>query len=253
LRKMTFAAYHFSPSDGSLQKRELVGPPGFDEWWKSFRTFKVLLILLGAVTPETLDTYGEKIRSLHQQYGPQFWWVIYQADVRMRSEHMERLRRDLEVKKRAFSTVDPTVASILVSYDVNKPWEGVFKAAAGIEASEFWNVEVREKVSDFRSKSNHRGPSVEMEHSVAAAADSPKRPKLSARKQHSPASQTKSGRACANFNSDTGCNNVGCKNIHKCEECGKVHSVTRCWVRFPDLKPDGKGKGGKGGKGKGSK
>ena len=60
--------------------------------------FKCTLLLLGSVKPERLDLYGEHLKSFLTTYGPRWWFLIYQADVRMRSEHFERIRRRLHIE-----------------------------------------------------------------------------------------------------------------------------------------------------------
>eukprot|EP00969_Alexandrium_andersonii_P173378 7664441-Alexandrium_andersonii.AAC.1 len=50
------------------------------------------MLLLEQCNPEPLDLYGEYIRVLHETYGSECWCLIYQADVRMRSEEFERIR-----------------------------------------------------------------------------------------------------------------------------------------------------------------
>ena len=56
------------------------------------------MLLLEAATTEALENYGEKVREFNVTYGERCWFIIYQADVRMRSERFERLRRACEKK-----------------------------------------------------------------------------------------------------------------------------------------------------------
>ena len=53
-------------------------------------------LLLGAIRPERLRNYEDRIQGLHRQYGESAWPIIYQADVRCRSEELDRLRRMAE-------------------------------------------------------------------------------------------------------------------------------------------------------------
>ena len=96
LKKLSHAAHLYNPQDGSWRKAELPGPPSIDDWWRSWMVYKCTLLLLDAVKPEPLELYGEHIRSLATDYGPACWFLVYQADVRMRSEEFERLRPDFE-------------------------------------------------------------------------------------------------------------------------------------------------------------
>eukprot|EP00969_Alexandrium_andersonii_P289954 12816434-Alexandrium_andersonii.AAC.1 len=56
------------------------------------------MLLLEQCSPEPLDLYGEHIRSLVETYGADAWYLVYQADVRMRSEEFERIWRRLRVE-----------------------------------------------------------------------------------------------------------------------------------------------------------
>eukprot|EP00971_Amphidinium_carterae_P137008 2715093-Amphidinium_carterae.1 len=50
--------------------------------------------MLNIISPARLDAYREFIARLHRTYGESIWPIIYQADVRARLEHAERVRRD---------------------------------------------------------------------------------------------------------------------------------------------------------------
>lgn len=84
---------HVHDPDGSWRRIDLPGPPNFDSWWRSWQVYQCTLILLRASKIEPLERDGEMIRSLSQNYGDSVWFLIYQADVRLRSEHMDRIRR----------------------------------------------------------------------------------------------------------------------------------------------------------------
>eukprot|EP00969_Alexandrium_andersonii_P100288 4423990-Alexandrium_andersonii.AAC.1 len=53
------------------------------------------MLLLGEAPSEPMSMYAELIRHYSEAYGPGCWGIIYTADVRMRHEHMERIRRRL--------------------------------------------------------------------------------------------------------------------------------------------------------------
>eukprot|EP00974_Lingulodinium_polyedra_P089267 8656269-Lingulodinium_polyedra.AAC.1 len=67
---------------------------------------RTTLLLLRAVSPEPLDLYGEWIRKLTETYGTSCWWIIYRADVRMRSEEFERIRRRLQLSASRGASLD---------------------------------------------------------------------------------------------------------------------------------------------------
>ena len=63
---------------------------------RSWAVLECTLLLLGIVKAERLRNYLDRITHFCSLYGPQCWPIIYQADSRMRCEHFERLRRQLE-------------------------------------------------------------------------------------------------------------------------------------------------------------
>ena len=126
--KLHLVAQQFNPQDGSWQRLDLPGPPGFSDWWRCWLVFRCTMLLLNAAKAEPLDLYGEHIRTLATTYGPQAWFLIYQADVRMRREHLERIRRRAAL---APGPIDPPT------------WSEVFHEAVQDQA--FWNAEVRDR------------------------------------------------------------------------------------------------------------
>jgi hypothetical protein len=95
VKKMTFMAMVMG-ADGKMKKTELRGPPDYDSWWSSWRVLRTALILFDAVSPEVLDNYAELIRKFSKAYNEETWFILYQADVRMRQEQFERIIRKLE-------------------------------------------------------------------------------------------------------------------------------------------------------------
>ena len=53
----------------------------------SWRLLRKILLMLDVVDAEPLDNYAELIRALDSRYGPKCWFIIYFADVSMRSEY----------------------------------------------------------------------------------------------------------------------------------------------------------------------
>ncbi|CAE8677873.1 unnamed protein product, partial [Polarella glacialis] len=127
LRKLVFESFSLSPA-GDWQRRELPGPPDFETWWRCWLVYRVALLLLDVADPEILEAYGEHIRGLRNTYVDS-WFLVYQADVRMRSEHFECLRRRLAAKPEW-------------NYSGARPWNAVF--AQAVRESEFWATEVKE-------------------------------------------------------------------------------------------------------------
>jgi hypothetical protein len=255
-------------SDSRLSRVELMGPGSFPEWKKSFRVLRTGLIMLDQVDPSTLDGYHNLIEKYATRYGPDAWAVVYQADVRMRLEAMERWRRtgvreEAEAKK----------AGGVHPYSPDRPWNWVFiKATADVQ---FWHDEVEQPSILVAAKANTVSEFVEdappRAHgkSKAPPGTGAERP-AKEMKQHLVGSDGKlyanrrGTRLCASFQtgecSDTraGPGAVCAKDsrhVHQCNVClSPQHGGNACSsapARSP--KGSGKGKGGQQGKGKGGK
>ena len=96
--------------------------------------------MLDTAHPEILDNYGEMVRSFHTLYGPAAWFLVYQADVRMRSEHFERLRRQAE-RAHGAGTMD--------GFNPAKPWASVFAMAISDKSKLWWDENVIDLVLYF--------------------------------------------------------------------------------------------------------
>ena len=118
--------------DGAIVMAEMKGPSNLDEWLASWRIFKVASIMLKILSTAAADAYAGHITRLHTKYGAQVWLLLYQADIRFRTEHAERIRRKGEALK-AKAGQDPC------EFDPTMPWEFVFRT--GVEDYAYWNRE----------------------------------------------------------------------------------------------------------------
>ena len=206
-------------------------------------------------------------------YGDRAWFLIYQADVRMRSEEFERIRRRLKAAH------DPSAPAAAQIYDPEHPWSSVFSRAvhrADQESAAFWQAEVREKAYLFLSRvqpaqdltrdntvQDLATPPGDKPRRRGASRTPPKTPR-----QRGPARRSerggrgggtptgKGGRQPAGVGKDGGNRRDYCRNwnnghcqepcpagrVHKCEVCDGSHRSIDC-DRKP---PKGQGKGGKG-------
>eukprot|EP00973_Karenia_brevis_P084544 11733701-Karenia_brevis.AAC.1 len=73
------------------------------------------------------------------------WWIVAVADIRMRSEFLERIRRRC-VKTHA----EREQAGLPSDFNPDKPWDKVFKEAA--RDQEFWHDNVDKKALLFASR-----------------------------------------------------------------------------------------------------
>ena len=128
---------HLPKPDGTLQAREINGPDSYELWLKCWRVFVFAMSVLKLATASRLSRYSERIRALAEDY-PRHWWVIGLADIRMRSEGLEKVRRQC-VRRKA--------AGDLTDFDDANPWGVVFREAAADET--YWSREVDRKITQI--------------------------------------------------------------------------------------------------------
>ena len=152
-RALKFQAMIWQHASGTFVAKELPGPSTFDEWERSWRLLSFGMRALGAVTWARLSRYADKIYDFYLKYSDLpggGWWLVAMADIRMRSERMERLRRNLEAQY-----VELAAKGLPTTFDVTSPWDSVFLAAA-ID-KEFWDDEVRDKAFFYVAKLKSKG------------------------------------------------------------------------------------------------
>ena len=132
-RALKFTVHTLRP-DGSVAMKEINGPGDFTAWAKSWRVFAFAMSALNYASRTRLDRYYNRIAKLNEEF-PNHWWVVGLADIRMRSEHMERVKRNC-VKRHTNGE--------LADYDPLRPWDVVFREAA--LDKDFWNQEVDKKI-----------------------------------------------------------------------------------------------------------
>eukprot|EP00971_Amphidinium_carterae_P089753 1777123-Amphidinium_carterae.1 len=86
--------------------------------------------------------YGERIRDLHDLLSTRCWWLIYQADMRMRSEKFDRIRRRLESTHQQMLEAGASEEQANKTYNKDHPWDIVMRAASNDESATFWSNEV---------------------------------------------------------------------------------------------------------------
>ncbi len=267
IRKLTFISYHYNAPEGTWKRLELPGPPDFDSWWKSWLVLKCTFLLLGGFKPERLDLYGEHLRSFITKYGSECWFLVYQADIRMRGEHFERIRRKLQIDFDAHKPND-------LGFDPKTPWDAVF--AAAVKDRDFWDSEVRDKalmyltkVSSYKQASDDgtsqmyhprgqahtpfqtKGQGHKRKAIQQGAPKGSKSKGMGSGKGYSSSPSNGTHDVCNNFN--RGMCSEPCPNhrAHTCSKCGKGHMRDNCPSLSSSSKPQGKGGKGKGSKGKG--
>ena len=127
-RAMKFVA-HIQQADGTTLAKEISGPNSILWWKKCWKVYAYAMAVLKHASVTRLQRYADRVVSIAEEF-PAYWWVVAQADIKMRSEGLERIRRDC-VKRAADGT--------LKDFDKARPWDVVYREAA---ASDFWLKEV---------------------------------------------------------------------------------------------------------------
>lgn len=131
-------------SAGELHPLELFGPSDFESWDACYRVWRTGMLMLGAASLSTLESYREQVALYSRRYGRDSWVVIYQADVRARLEHLERMRRAGEARHRALTAAPgtPVAGGDDRIFDPAMPWDWSLRALVGDTA--FWRRELEE-------------------------------------------------------------------------------------------------------------
>ena len=257
-KKLQLQTFLLQP-DCTWKRSETPGPPDFQCWWKSFRLLKTLFLILDVVQAEHLDNYGEKVREYNDLYGHTCWWLIYQADLRMRAEEFERIRRRLEAQRTQAESAGAPLITLDAIIDYNQPWDAVFRAATTDDTTAYWSKEVTEKAQLYLSsvkpasalrdeglvgRVDPEGGGVRKRERTPDAGTRRVRPRTTrpGPGEDGTHSKNRAGKEiCKAFNSAEGCR-LPCPEgkMHQCSVCLKMgHNSTQCWQN----KGTGKGKG----------
>ena len=129
---------------GELVTGEMFGPATIVIWESSWNLFRTGAISLKIATTGRLRQYANFIKSLAAQY-PHVWALIYQAEVRMRTERFPLILAKLEDKhEEAVLKNHPT------SFDPQMPWDSVLAYAVEFEDA-WWYRNVREPAQNVRT------------------------------------------------------------------------------------------------------
>jgi len=284
-KKLKLAGSVFG-SDGRLLPVEMFGPPSFDIWERSYTILSTALMMLKAVSITALNGYRALIRRYASRYGPSVWHLIYQCDVRMRSEQMERLR--------IIATSEYQIAKdqgLSHAFDPSAPFEFLWKAATGDIT--WWREELEEGALLVLTRSSSIGRLVDGDAAIVhGPAANPARvmpppparvppptalfdgPPAKSKRRRAPApppvwnldgagwtTNRRGYPMCPGFQAGTCTVNkpgtqfcsLNPSNVHQCRKClGHSHGSEACQSPIPSAPPNqGKGKGkGKGKKGK---
>ena len=226
LRKQAFTSYTLNAATGEWSKKEQPGPPGFHDWYQTGKTYRCTMLLLGLCDAERLDSYSEHIRNFVTQFGEETWFLIYRADVRMRSEQLERIRRALRENPAH-------------GYTEANPWGACFTAAT--KDSDFWTRELVTSATLWLSGNKQRSQGREAEQAL----ETPVKRKTRAKRKYSGDDRSQKGsdglyvlnrkgiEICRAFGEGK-CGSEKaqgkCKNgrSHQCSRCLGPHPLHKC-------------------------
>ena len=266
-------------SKGQLHMVEMFGPPDLTAWTSSYNVFFSAAVMMNIVTRSRLARYAKKISNLAALYGPSTWHLLYQADVRCRSEHMEHLKFLLIEQHNA-----DLIAHRRSDFNADMPWDSVWQAA--IDDKDYWEKEftvnatmILNKVKSMNDVLKGDAPAAHKDDSSASsqlyAPDGihlsqnqlqiPPQPRGQKRKQQPPSRKQSASRPCSNFMSgnctagmrtgpgqicaaDPNCFHPG----GSCNRCGSAqHHASACPSITKSSGTKGRGKGRGRGKGYG--
>jgi hypothetical protein len=232
-RAMAFTGLVAGPG-GTLHNVEIQGPPSLEAWKESYDVLFSALIMLDTVRRPHLAAYRAKICLFHAQFGAQCWALLYQADVRCRSELMERLRFREQAKHNAAMQATPPKQS---SFDPSRPWDTVW--AVALEETEFWEREFKHNALLIRTNTINIAQTLGTDariasSSSAAGADwynAPQRDVSKAAPKGKPVTAATNKGPCRAFNTGH-CTGTKCPSghgAHKCSICGLTnHGASTC-------------------------
>ena len=266
---------------GQLVQTQLYGPPNVEEWLAGWTVFKTGAIMLDKVTPSTCDHWSKMVLGYAKTYGPSCWALVYQAEVRARLEHLERVRR-----VGAAEAAQAKESNISHSFDESRPWDWALRKCA--DDVLFWRRELEDAAMLVKVHISKLSDTIGNDANIASIVDSTV-PVTNNRQQHPPpphhgherpvkkqrmaagdkvhnsdgdgnlTSNRRGTPLCSGFQ-DGSCPynkaNIRCpKNkdcVHQCARCLSA-SHGRAWPRACTNDPAGPPPKGKGAKGSGKK
>ena len=118
---------------GALRRFEIFGPPTVYAWGECFDVLSTGLIMKKAVSRPVLEAYRDFIFAMAKMFGSGTWPLLYQAEVRNRSERFPVLRaRALTQHNASLLAQRPS------DFDIDRPWNTVFAMCIEEIASGSW-------------------------------------------------------------------------------------------------------------------
>jgi len=236
--------------DGTFMNVELFGPPNIDLWSGCYDVLATGCIMLGAVRRPYLAAYKKWIIRLAAIYGPVVWHLLYQTDVRCRSELMQEVFQILLAEHNA-----ARMSKMPSDFDPLKPWDAVWKRV--LEMKDWWNDEFERPAGLINSRvmavGSAIGGDVQIATSHQRAPAQNQQPQQQQQQQPPRPNKRKRNKGGNPKGSPKGQGNGSpTTTVIPCKICKSTdHTFTQCSLFDPNHgkgKGSKKGKGGKGGK-----
>jgi len=240
--------------DGTFMTVELFGPPNIELWCGCYDVLSTGCIMLGAVRRPYLAAYRKWIIKLASIYGPVVWHLLYQTDVRCRSELMQEVFQILLAEHNAAK-----MSKMPTDFDPIKPWDAVWKRV--LEMKDWWVDEFERPAGLINSKVMGIGAVIGGDVQIATSYQRPSAPHQQpaqingggkGRERASKRKRGKGGNPNTKGQHQTSQGNgspAAASDLH-CKICKATdHEFTQCNRYDPNHGKNGKGgKKGKGGK-----
>ena len=151
---------------GQFKSVEMFGPSDHGLWDACWEVFTTCSIMHDAILRITLAKYQRRIAHYAKRFGSSVWHILYQADVRARSELWPRKRVEaITEHNRLIAAALPT------TFDPARPWD--HPLALVCSDVEFWRTEVEEPCWFVMTKLNTLGANVDGDAPVASPTVAP--------------------------------------------------------------------------------
>ena len=161
----------FDPATGTYTQRELPGPPSIIEWRRCYKVWRYAMLVLHAASAPVLDRYADKVERVYRDWGhmggEDLWWITLLADIRMRSEGFERIRRQLEIQRAELKKHGRVSEAAL---DPARPWEAVIYHASREDS--WWTAEVQQAGILYKTALRGKGLMLDEGHHVGLGRNS---------------------------------------------------------------------------------
>ncbi len=156
LQKQMKTRSWFMQRDGSWTSSDIPGPPTWEAWEACWKVFRSLMFMLRhrvvgpstsafkfVITQACMEEYFAKMDAMNREY-PECWFLLMQADDKMRSEQFPRIRRQLTEAKKSGNL------PMGLSFADDQPWIAVWTQAA--RSHDWWNEHVIRPAQNFLAR-----------------------------------------------------------------------------------------------------